>query len=180
VLLLAILVPILLPILQSLIVSLPAHANLLLGRLISLRAFRWRLSTFYPRRETGTRDRSRTGGMHDPWYELPRSHILGTWMYMAVGTRARWSNTGTWAYTAGLDGSAKEEDLMTEPPHGRFYAQELVLDPNANAREQIQEALDAHEREDWLLVGVAENVRGEGGVMLFWDTARASFGRTTG
>jgi hypothetical protein len=61
VLLLAILVPILLPILQSLIVSLPAHANLLLGRLISLRAFRWRLSTFYPRRETGTRDRSRTG-----------------------------------------------------------------------------------------------------------------------
>jgi hypothetical protein len=69
---------------------------------------------------------------------------------------------------------------MTEPRHGRFYAQELVLDPNANAREQIQEALDAHEREDWILVGVAENVRGEGGVMLFWDTARAGFGRTTG
>jgi hypothetical protein len=55
VLLLAILVPILLPVLQSLIISLPAHANLLLGRLISLRAFRWRLSTFYPRSETGTR-----------------------------------------------------------------------------------------------------------------------------
>jgi hypothetical protein len=76
VLLLAILVPILLPILQSLIVSLPAHANLLLGRLISLRAFRWRLSTFYPRRETGTRDRSRTGAMQDAGCELPRTHTV--------------------------------------------------------------------------------------------------------
>jgi hypothetical protein len=55
----------------------------------------------------------------------------------------------------GLDGSAKEEDLMTEPRHGRYYAQ------------------------DWHLVGVSD-VPGEGGVMLFWDTARASFGRTTG
>jgi hypothetical protein len=35
------LLSILLPILQPLIVSLPAHANLLIGRLISLRAFRW-------------------------------------------------------------------------------------------------------------------------------------------
>jgi hypothetical protein len=70
---------------------------------------------------------------------------------------------------------------MTEPPHGRYYAEELVLDPdpNANVREQIQEALDTKEREDWHLVGVS-NVPGEGGVMLFWDTARASFGRTTG
>jgi hypothetical protein len=49
---------------------------------------------------------------------------------------------------------------MTEPRHGRYYAQEVVVDPNANVREQIQEALDAHEREDWFLVGVAENVRG--------------------
>jgi hypothetical protein len=55
----------------------------------------------------------------------------------------------------------------------------LVLDRNANVREQIQEALDANEREDWHLVGVSD-VLGEGGVMLFWDTARASFGRTTG
>jgi hypothetical protein len=68
---------------------------------------------------------------------------------------------------------------MTEPPHGRFYAQELVLDPNANLREQIQEALDANEAQDWHLVGVS-GVPGEGGVILFWDTARAGFGRTTG
>jgi hypothetical protein len=68
---------------------------------------------------------------------------------------------------------------VTEQSHGRFYVQELVLDPNANVREQIQGTLDAREREDWHLVGVS-NVPGEGGVMLFWDTARASFGRTTG
>jgi hypothetical protein len=55
----------------------------------------------------------------------------------------------------------------------------LVLDPNANVREQIQEALDANEAQDWHLVGVS-GVPGEGGVMLFWDTARAGFGRTTG
>lgn len=69
---------------------------------------------------------------------------------------------------------------MTEPRHGRFYAQELVLDLNANVPEQIQEALDANEAQDWHLVGVFP-VPGEGGVMmLLWDTARAGFGRTTG
>jgi hypothetical protein len=68
---------------------------------------------------------------------------------------------------------------MTEPRHGRFYVQELVLDLNANVREQIQEAVDANEAQDWHLVGVW-SVPGEGGVMLFWDTARAGFGRSTG
>jgi hypothetical protein len=68
---------------------------------------------------------------------------------------------------------------MTEPRHGRFYVQELVLDLNANVQEQIQEALDANDAQDWHLVGVW-SLPGEGGVMLFWDTARAGFGRTTG
>ena len=68
---------------------------------------------------------------------------------------------------------------MTEPPHGRFYAQELVLDLHANVQEQIQEALDATEDQDWHLVGVF-SVPEESFVMLFWDTARAGFGRTTG
>jgi hypothetical protein len=97
---------------------------------------------------------------------------------MAVGTRARWSNAGPCAYTADLDGSAKEEDLVTEQSHGRYYVQELVLDPNANVREQIQEALDAQDRQDWHLVGVSD-VPGEGGVMPFWETARPSFATTT-
>jgi hypothetical protein len=70
------LLSILLPILQPLIVSLPAHAYLLLlGRLISLRAFRWRLSTFCPRRERSTRDRLRTGAM--PTSENTSSRTLG-------------------------------------------------------------------------------------------------------
>jgi hypothetical protein len=50
---------------------------------------------------------------------------------------------------------------MTEPRHGRFYVQELVLDLNANVQEQIQEALDANEAQDWHLVGVW-SVPGEG------------------
>ena len=40
---------------------------------------------------------------------------------------------------------------MTEPRHGRFYVQKLVLDLNANVPEQIQEALDANEDQDWHL-----------------------------
>ena len=47
-----------------------------------------------------------------------------------------------------------------------------------NTREQIQEALDAGERKEWHLVGVS-NVLPEGGVILFWDTSRPSFGRTS-
>jgi len=47
-----------------------------------------------------------------------------------------------------------------------------------NTREQIQEALDAGERKEWHLVGVS-NVLPKGGVILFWDTSRPSFGRTS-
>jgi hypothetical protein len=47
-----------------------------------------------------------------------------------------------------------------------------------NTKEQIQEALDAGERKEWHLVGVS-NVLPEGGVILFWDTSRPSFGRTS-
>jgi hypothetical protein len=47
-----------------------------------------------------------------------------------------------------------------------------------NTREQIQEALDAGERQEWHLVGVSA-VLPERGVILFWDTSRPSFGRTS-
>ena len=68
---------------------------------------------------------------------------------------------------------------MTEPRHGRYYAEELVLDPNANVREQIQKALDASEGQARHLVGVS-HVPGEGGgMLLFWDTGESSFGRVT-
>ena len=59
---------------------------------------------------------------------------------------------------------------MAEQPHGRYYAQELVLDQATNKREQIQDALNAGDSREWHLVAVSD-VLVEGGVVLFWDTA---------
>jgi hypothetical protein len=72
---------------------------------------------------------------------------------------------------------AEGADLMAEHQrHGRFYAQELMIDPDLNIREQIQDALDAGERLEWNLLGVSD-VLPERGVILFWDTSRPSFAR---
>ena len=70
---------------------------------------------------------------------------------------------------------------MAEQHHGRYYAQELLIDRNANIREQIQEALDAGESNNWELVGasgvgVSEGSAGDRSVILLWDTTRPSFG----
>jgi hypothetical protein len=51
-----------------------------------------------------------------------------------------------------------------------------MIDPAVDAREQIQDALDAEERLEWHLLGVSD-VLPERGVILFWDTASPSFGR---
>ena len=67
---------------------------------------------------------------------------------------------------------------MTDQLHGRYFAQELLLDQDAEAREQIQDALDAGQSQSWHLVGVSDLPQG-GGVTLFWDTAGPSFGRTS-
>jgi hypothetical protein len=67
---------------------------------------------------------------------------------------------------------------MTEQKHGRYFAQELILEQDAPIREQIQAALDDGETKEWHLVGVSD-VLPERGVILFWDTARPSFGRRT-
>jgi len=71
-----------------------------------------------------------------------------------------------------------EGRLVTEQRHGRFFAQELMLDQSESVREQIQDTLDADERHEWHLVGIS-NVLPERGVILFWDTARPSFGRSS-
>jgi hypothetical protein len=68
---------------------------------------------------------------------------------------------------------------ILEQHHGRYYAQELVLDQAMSNREQIQDALDAGASREWHLVGVSDGLA-EGGVVLFWDTAWAPaphFGR---
>ena len=67
---------------------------------------------------------------------------------------------------------------MTEQLHERFFAQELMPNQRVNTKEQIQEPLDAGERQEWHLVGVSNGLP-EGGVILFWDTSRPSFGRTS-
>jgi hypothetical protein len=66
---------------------------------------------------------------------------------------------------------------MAEQRHGRYFAQELMMDQDANIRDQIQDALDVGESQEWHLVGVSD-VLPERGVILFWDTARPSFGRS--
>ncbi len=50
---------------------------------------------------------------------------------------------------------------MTELRHGRYFAQELMLDHNVDIRAQIQTALDAGETKEWHLVGVSDVVHGE-------------------
>jgi hypothetical protein len=88
-------------------------------------------------------------------------------------------SVGKRAYTANLDEAAKGKVLMAEQRHGRYYAQELVLDQATSKREQIQDALDAGDSREWHLVGVSD-VLVEGGVLLFWDTAWPHAGRFAG
>ena len=68
-----------------------------------------------------------------------------------------------------LDEAAKGKILMAELPHGRYYAQELVLDQATSKREQIQDALDAGDIREWHLVGVSDvlvdDVLVEGGAL---------------
>ena len=61
-------------------------------------------------------------------------------------------------------------------PHGRYYAEYMQIVSAAEAQEQLRGALDAGERKEWHLVGVAGGLP-DNGVILFWDTARPSFGR---
>ncbi len=63
-------------------------------------------------------------------------------------------------------------------PHGRYYA-EYVWVTGDNPEVQLQEVLDAKEGMEWHLVGVAGGLQGRG-VVLFWDTAKPSFGKTSG
>jgi hypothetical protein len=87
---------------------------------------------------------------------------------------------GKRAYTANLDEAAKRRVLMAEQRHGRYYAQELVLDDRATSRrEQIQDALDDGDSREWHLVAVSD-VLVEGSVVLFWDTAWPQVGSFAG
>ena len=45
---------------------------------------------------------------------------------------------------------------MSEQSHGQYYAQEFGLEATSSVREQIQEALDAGEAQNWRLIGVSQ------------------------
>ncbi len=64
------------------------------------------------------------------------------------------------------------------PSGGRYYAEHVRLTRNAEPQEQLQGVLDAAEAKEWHLVGVAGGLP-DGGMILFWDTKRPSFGRTS-
>ena len=53
-----------------------------------------------------------------------------------------------------------------------------MLKEETDAGGALQDALDAGEKKEWRLVGVS-NVPPGRRVVLFWDTARPSFGRTS-
>ena len=62
---------------------------------------------------------------------------------------------------------------------GRYRAEYVRVTPEAHPQEQLQDVLDAADGKEWHLVGVAGGLP-DGGMILFWDSARPSFGRTSG
>ncbi len=72
-------------------------------------------------------------------------------------------------------GRATEE---ARPPGGRYYAEHVRLSQEVKPQEQLQGVLDAAEEKEWHLVGVAGGLP-DGGMILFWDAKRPSFGRTS-
>ena len=59
--------------------------------------------------------------------------------------------------------------------HGRYFA-EYVGEISDEPEGQLQTLLDEKDAREWHLVGVAGGLEG-GGMILFWDTERPSFGR---
>jgi hypothetical protein len=73
------------------------------------------------------------------------------------------------------------ENMVTEKGQasvGRYHAEHVRLSQDREPQEQLQGVLDAAEQKEWHLVGVSGGLT-EGGVILFWDTKRPSFGRTS-
>jgi hypothetical protein len=63
-------------------------------------------------------------------------------------------------------------------PHGRYYAEYVQIISASDVQEGLRDVLDAGESKEWHLVGVAGGLP-NGGMILFWDTQRPSFGITS-
>ena len=62
---------------------------------------------------------------------------------------------------------------------GRYRPEYVQVSREAGPQEQLQKVLDDAEGKEWHLVGVAGGLP-DNGMILFWDTQRPSFGRTSG
>ena len=71
------------------------------------------------------------------------------------------------------------EELIESRSHSRYFAEYVRVTYETEIQGQLQEVLDAAERKEWHLVGVAGGLS-DGGMILFWDTQRPSFGRISG
>lgn len=71
---------------------------------------------------------------------------------------------------------ASEMSNRESQPHGRYYPEYVQIASAAEVHEQLRGVLDTAESKEWHLVGVAGGLP-DNGVILFWDTARPSFGR---
>ena len=71
---------------------------------------------------------------------------------------------------------AKQREDVKESPRGHYRAEYVRVTGDDNPEARLQEVLDAKEGKEWHLVGVAGGFK-DGGVVLFWDTTRPSFGR---
>ncbi len=71
------------------------------------------------------------------------------------------------------------EERMESRSHGRCFAEYVRVTYETEIQGQLQGILDTAERKEWHLVDVAGGLP-DGGMILFWDTQRPSFGRTSG
>lgn len=62
-------------------------------------------------------------------------------------------------------------------PRGRYHAEYVRVSEETDPQVQLQDILASAEAKEWHLVGVAGGLP-NGGMVLFWDTQRPSFGRT--
>ena len=72
---------------------------------------------------------------------------------------------------------ATEQGTRRRGAHGRYYA-EYVSEVSDEPQDQLQALLDEKDAREWHLVGVVSGLA-KGGIILFWDTERPSFGRSS-
>jgi hypothetical protein len=62
-------------------------------------------------------------------------------------------------------------------PRGRYRPEYVRVSEETDPQAQLQDILASAEAKEWNPVGVAGGLP-DGGMVLFWDTRRPSFGRT--